>query len=364
LMRFIDEFRNADLSRRLSDRIKQVSALPASLMEFCGGHTVAIMRNGIRQLLPSSIDMLSGPGCPVCVTANSDVDKAIAAALMPNVTIATFGDMLRVPGSYSSLQKARSEGGDIRVVYSALDALRIARDHPERSVAFIGIGFETTAPTIAACILQAEKEGLRNFHVLCRLKLTPPAMKALLDLGETKVNGIICPGHVSSIIGAAPYETYARDYGVACVVAGFEPVDILQSIEMLVQQIESRTPRVEIAYKRGVRPGGNVRALELMHDVFEISSASWRGMGTIPGSGLNLRDKYERFDAEKVLGIKTAAPVETPGCRCGEVLRGVTRPPQCKLFRTACSPENPVGPCMVSSEGSCSAYYQYGGIDD
>jgi hydrogenase expression/formation protein HypD len=275
-MKFIDEFRDADLVRRLADKIAMISTRPARLMEFCGGHTVAIMRNGIRQLLPQHIEMLSGPGCPVCVTANSDIDKAIALASLPEVIITTFGDMLKVPGSYSSLQQARAAGGDIRIVYSTQDALQTARDNPQRPVIFLGVGFETTAPTIASAVLQAEKEIIGNFYVLCQLKLTPPAMRALLDLGETRLNGIICPGHVSAIIGTRPYEAYARDYGVACVVSGFEPVDILQAVEMLIQQVEDGIARVEIAYTRGVRPEGNIRALELMNNVFDTAGACWR----------------------------------------------------------------------------------------
>jgi hydrogenase expression/formation protein HypD len=363
-MRFIDEFRDAGLTRGLAQKIASISTKHARLMEFCGGHTVAIMRNGIRQLLPPSIEMLSGPGCPVCVTANQDIDRAIALAGIPNVTVTTFGDMLKVPGSYSSLQKARAVGGDIRIVYSTQDALQIARDNPSRSIAFIGIGFETTVPTIAASIIQAEKENLRNYHVLCHLKMTPPAMKALLDLGEIKLNGIICPGHVTAVIGTRPYESYARDYGIACVVAGFEPVDILQAVEMLVEQIEKGIPRVEIAYTRGVKPEGNIRALQLMSDVFDITSAAWRGIGTIPASGYKLKDKYARFDADKVFNIDTPPAKEAPGCRCGEVLRGVVMPPECKLFKIMCTPENPIGPCMVSSEGTCAAYYQYGDFNE
>lgn len=363
-MRFIDEFRDAGLTQRLAQKIVRISTKQAKLMEFCGGHTVAIMRNGIRQLLPPTVEMLSGPGCPVCVTANQDIDKAIALCGIPNVTVPTFGDMLKVPGSYSSLQKARAEGGDIRIVYSTQDALQIARDNPSREIAFLGIGFETTAPTIAASIVQAEKENLGNYHVLCHLKMTPPAMKALLDLGEIKLNGIICPGHVTSVIGTKPYELYARDYGIACVVAGFEPVDILQAVEMLIEQIEKGSPKVEIAYTRGVTPGGNARALTLMNDVFDVADAAWRGIGIIPASGYKIKDRLARFDADKVFDIQVPPPREAPGCRCGEVLRGVVKPPQCGLFRKLCTPENPIGPCMVSSEGTCSAYYQYGDFNE
>lgn len=363
-MRFIDEFRDAGLVRKLERRIALVSTKPAKLMEFCGGHTVAIMRNGVRQLLPSTIEMLSGPGCPVCVTANHDIDRAIALSELPNVTLTTFGDMLKVPGSYSNLQKTRAAGADIRIVYSTQDALQIARENPSRSIAFIGIGFETTAPGIAASIIQAAKEGLKNYHVLCLLKMTPPAMKALLDLGEVKLHGILCPGHVTAIIGTKPYESYARDYGMACVVAGFEPVDILQAVEMLVEQIEEGKPRVEIAYRRGVKPEGNLKALEIMDDAFEFADAAWRGIGHIPASGYKIREKYSRFDADSVFRIETPPPREAPGCRCGEVLRGVVKPPECKLFQIVCTPENPIGPCMVSSEGTCSAYHQYGDFNE
>jgi hydrogenase expression/formation protein HypD len=359
-MKFIDEYRDAGLGKKLVSRIEQLSTRPARLMEFCGGHTVAIMRNGIRQLLPPTVEMLSGPGCPVCVTANVDIDKAIALARLPNVIITTFGDMMRVPGSYSSLQQARAEQADIRIVYSTQDALQIARDNLKKPIIFIGIGFETTAPTIAASVLQAEEEGIENFYVLSLLKLCPPVMKSLLDLGEIRLDGIVCPGHVSVIIGSHPYEFIPRDYGVACVVSGFEPLDILLSVAMLVEQIESGKPRVEIAYRRGVKPEGNRRALEIMSEVFEVGGADWRGLGAVPASGLRLRKEYQRFDAERAFPITLEPVREAKGCICGDILRGVKIPTDCKLFGKACVPEYPVGPCMVSSEGACAAYYQYG----
>jgi hydrogenase expression/formation protein HypD len=359
-MKFIDEYRDVELGKKLVNRIKQLSTRPTRLMEFCGGHTVAIMRNGLRQLLPPTVEMLSGPGCPVCVTANADIDRAIALTCLPDIIITTFGDMMKVPGSYSSLQQARAGEADIRIVYSTQDALQIARDNPTQSVIFVGIGFETTAPTIAASILQAEKEGIKNFYVLCLLKLCPPIMKALLDLGELKLDGIVCPGHVSTIIGSRPYEFIPCDYGVACVVSGFEPLDILLSVEMLVEQIESGKPRVEIAYRRGVKPEGNKKALELMDSVFEVDSADWRGIGVVPASGLKIRKKYERFDAEQAFSVTLEPVREAKGCICGDILRGVKTPTDCKLFRKVCFPEHPVGPCMVSSEGACAAYYQYG----
>lgn len=359
-MKFIDEYRDVELAKKLVARIKRLSTKPARLMEFCGGHTVAIMRNGIRQLLPPTVEMLSGPGCPVCVTSNADIDKSIALAHLPHVTITTFGDMMKVPGSYSSLQKARAEGADIRIVYSTQDALQIARDNPKKSIIFIGIGFETTAPTIAASILQAQREGIQNFYVLCLLKLCPPIMKALLDLGELKLDGIVCPGHVSAIIGSHCYEFIPRDYGVACVISGFEPLDILLSVAMLLEQIESGKPQVEIAYRRGVKPEGNITALKLIDSIFEISSADWRGIGPVPASGLKLKKEYEHFDAELAFPITLQPVREAKGCICGDILRGIKTPTDCQLFRNVCFPEQPVGPCMVSSEGACAAYYQYG----
>jgi len=359
-VKFIDEYRNPELGKRLIDRIHHRSTKPIRLMEFCGGHTVAIFKHGIRQLLPKTIEMLSGPGCPICVTANIDLDKSIALAHLPNVIITTFGDMLRVPGSYSSLQLAKAEGSDIRIVYSVQDAVYIARDNPDKSVIFIGIGFETTAPTIAASILQAEQEGIDNYYVLPLHKLCPPIMKALLDLGEVRLNGIICPGHVSAIIGSYPYQFIPDDYGIACVVSGFEPLDILLSIDRLVNQIESGQYKVEIAYRRGVKPEGNKQATQLLNTAFEVGEANWRGIGVVPLSGLRLRKRYERFDAESSFDIDPVPSREAKGCLCGSVLRGVSTPLDCKLFRQACTPEQPVGPCMVSAEGSCATYYHYG----
>jgi hydrogenase expression/formation protein HypD len=362
-MKFVEEFRDPELAKRLLERIHARSRRPACLMEFCGGHTVAIFKHGLRQLLPSNIEMLSGPGCPVCVTAASDLDKAIALGGLSGVIVASFGDMVRVPGSRTSLQQARGEGADIRIVYSAQDALAIARDNPDRKVVFIGIGFETTAPTIAASILQAEKERIDNYFVLSLHKVCPPIMKAILDLGEVRLNGIICPGHVSAIIGSRPYRFLADDYGIACAVSGFEPLDILLAVDRLVEQIETGRPQVEIAYRRGVKPEGNHPALELMETVFEIGDAAWRGIGVVPDSGLCIRPEYYKYDAAENFDIEPGPAVEPAGCICGGILRGVATPPECQLFRTACTPEHPVGPCMVSSEGSCAAYYQYGEND-
>jgi hydrogenase expression/formation protein HypD len=362
-MKYVNEYRDPELAKKLLERIHRRSHKPIRLMEFCGGHTVAIFKHGLRQLLPPHIQMLSGPGCPVCVTASADLDKAIALGKLPGVIITSFGDMVRVPGSRSSLQQARSEGADVRIVYSAQDALTIARDNPAKSVVFIGIGFETTAPTIAASILQAEQEKLKNYYILSLHKVCPPIMKAILDLGEVKLDGIICPGHVSAIIGSRPYQFIADDYHIACAVSGFEPVDILLAVDRLVEQIESGRPQVEIAYRRGVKPEGNATALRLMETVFETGDANWRGIGNIPSSGLQIKKQYEKYDVETHFDIKTSPAREPKGCICGAVLRGVSTPQDCKLFRVTCTPERPVGPCMVSNEGSCAAYYQYGDSD-
>ena len=369
-MKFIDEYQDSELAKKLAQKIAKRSTKPISLMEFCGGHTHAIMRYGIRQLMPKTVEMKSGPGCPVCVTAATDLNEAIALAHLPGVIITTFGDMIRVPGSYSSLQQAKAEGADVRVVYSAMDAVEIARNNSDKSVIFIGIGFETTAPTIAASILKAQRERVKNFYVLSLLKLTPPVMKALLDSGELKLDGIVCPGHVSVVIGSYPYEFIPREYNIACAISGFEPLDILLCVDMLVEQIENGQPRVEIAYPRGVKPQGNRKALELMAQVFEIDGADWRGIGNVPRSGLKLGKEYQDFDADKAFsGLLNLAHndqvVEEPkGCRCGDILRGMATPTECKLFGKVCTPEKPVGPCMVSNEGACAAYYQYGGSEN
>jgi hydrogenase expression/formation protein HypD len=360
-MKHVQEYRNPELAKKLLERIHKHSRKPARLMEFCGGHTNAIFRHGLRQLLPHNIEMLSGPGCPVCVTAAADLDRAIALGRLPGVIIASFGDMIRVPGSRASLQQAKADGTDVRIVYSAQDALTIARDNPDKSVVFIGIGFETTAPTVAASILQAERENIKNYFVLSLHKVCPPIMKAILDLGEVRLDGIICPGHVSTIIGTRPYEFLATDYGIACAVAGFEPLDILLAVDRLVEQIESGQPQVENPYRRGVRPEGNPAALKLMDTVFEIGDADWRGIGKVPASGLRFRAGYAGFNAEENFNFDAGPTREPKGCICGAILRGVSTPLECKLFRVTCTPESPVGPCMVSSEGSCAAYYQYEG---
>ncbi len=359
-MKFVDEFRRSDLAKGIVHRISQRSKTDVRFMEFCGGHTVSIFRYGIRQLLPPNIEMVSGPGCPVCVTSNSDIDKCIAFSQLPGVIVATFGDMLKVPGSRSSLQQAKAEGADVRMVYSALDALNMARQEPDRPVIFLGIGFETTAPTIAASILQAQEQKIKNYYVFSMHKITSPVVKAILDSGEVKLSGIVCPGHVSVITGSQAWEFVARDYGIPCVVSGFEPLDILQCVSMLVDQVECGCSKVEIAYSRGVCREGNIEAQKLMRRLFQPSPAEWRGIGVVMGSGLKLREEYARFDAERVFQIEPGESYEPEGCICGEVLRGVRTPHDCALFGGVCTPQSPVGPCMVSSEGTCAAYFRYG----
>jgi len=362
-MKYIDEFRDPQLARKLLADIQAHSKQRVRFMEFCGGHTHAIFRHGLRQMLPPTVELRSGPGCPVCVTASTDLDRAIAMAKNPGVIMATFGDMLKVPGSYGSLQTARAEGADVRVVYSTLDALQIARDHPKQAVIFLGVGFETTAPTIAASILEAEAGGLDNFYVLSLHKLTPPATRAILDAGEVRLAGIIGPGHVTTVIGSRAWEFLPRDYGVPCAVAGFEPLDILRAVAAMVEMVESGQPGVVNAYSRGVRPEGNRTALGIMRRVFEVGEAEWRGLGRVPASGLALRPEYARFDAALAFPVDPGPTREPAGCRCGDVLRGVVEPPDCPLFRRTCTPAQPVGPCMVSAEGACAAWYRYGEAD-
>ncbi len=360
-MKYLDEYRDPKLAQGLLDglRRRDYGGRTLRFMEICGTHTVAFFRLGLRHLLPASLQLISGPGCPVCVTANQDIDRAIWLAQQPNVLVATFGDLLRVPGSRSSLLMERSRGADVRMVYASFDALQMARDNPQKEIVFLGIGFETTAPTVAAAILQASREGLHNFSVFSSHKLLPPAMRALLDGEGLNLDGFLCPGHVSTIIGAAAYEEVVARYGIPCVVTGFEALDLLQGIHLLVDQALSRVPRVLNPYTRGVSWEGNRAAQKLLREIFEPADTVWRGLGLIPESGLRIRKDWERFDAMRRFDMPPLESREHPGCRCGEVLRGVMTPPQCGLFRKACSPETPLGPCMVSSEGTCGAYYRY-----
>jgi hydrogenase expression/formation protein HypD len=359
-MKFIDEFRDPALARKLLSRIESRSRRPIQLMEFCGGHTHAIMRYGLRSLLPPTVDLRSGPGCPVCVTANADLDRAIALSQVPDLILTTFGDMIRVPGSRESLQDAKAGGADVRIVYSTLDALKIARKHPTRPVVFLGVGFETTAPTVAAAILQAQAEGLGNFSVLSLHKLTPPATRAILDSGKIALDGIIGPGHVTTIIGASAWEFLPSEYNMPVAVAGFEPLDILRAVADLVDMIEDERPGVSNSYTRSVSQQGNPTALNVMDRAFEDSAAEWRGLGSVPASGLSIRPELAQFDAAHIYEIDPGPTKEHRGCLCGDVLRGTVTPPECPLFGRICTPVRPIGPCMVSAEGACAAYHQFG----
>lgn len=352
-------FRDPQVAGGLIEAIHETATRPMVLMEVCGTHTVAIAKNGLRDILPESIKLLSGPGCPVCVTSNADIDTAIEFARQPGVIVATFGDMMKVPGSRSSLSREKADGRDVRIVYSPLDALALADREPEKQIVFIGVGFETTVPLIAAAIKRAAEAGLDNFSVYSAHKTVPAALGALVNDPEVAVEGLILPGHVSSIIGLEPYRFLAEEYSVPSVITGFEPVDVLQGVWMLAKQLTEGRADVEIAYTRGVPEQGNPTALALIEEVFEPADAEWRGIGVIPGTGLVIREDFERFDALKRVPVTPEPPKETPGCQCGEVLRGVTLPYECRLFARACTPEHPVGPCMVSSEGSCAAYYRY-----
>lgn len=337
----------------------QSETIEAALMEVCGTHTMAIAKSGIRNLLPANIRLLSGPGCPVCVTAQGDIDALITLVKNPEVILVTFGDMIRVPGTSSSLQEERSRGADIRIAYSPMDALGIARSNPHKEVVFLGIGFETTTPGVGVTIEIAAQEKIDNFSVLSFHKLVPPALEALFSDTGIRVDGLLCPGHVSVVIGAKPYINLAEKYQKPCVITGFETVDILEGIFMLLQQIKKSEAKVETQYKRVVKEEGNKVAQDTISRVFKPVDARWRGLGLIPGSGLELSDDYVQFDARKRFGVPEIEDKPIKGCACGEVLMGKITPHECALFGRACTPLKPVGPCMVSHEGACAAYYRY-----
>lgn len=355
----LNKFKDPELARGLIASIKKWAPEHATLMEVCGTHTVAIARNGLRGMMPEGTRLASGPGCPVCVTSNKDIDTVIALSRVPGVTITTFGDMTRVPGSTSSLLKEQAEGRNIRIVYSPLDALRYAQQHLDEQVVFVGVGFETTTPLVAMAIKRAKALGLSNFSVFVAHKNMPGALEVIVSDPKLEVDALILPGHVSTIIGAAPYEFLAKKYGIPGVITGFEPVDVLQGIAMLMRQLHEGRAEIEIAYSRGVMPEGNPVALAAINEVFKTVDATWRGLGVIPGSGYAIRDEFAEFDAFRRFEPEVEPTQEPKGCRCGDVLRGMMTPAECPLFRKVCTPENPVGPCMVSSEGSCAAYFRY-----
>lgn len=357
-MKYIDEYRDRELVLKLIDQINKASTKPVTLMEVCGGHTMAIQKFGIPSLLPENIKLVSGPGCPVCVSSRKYIDQSVAYAKLPNVIITTYGDLIRIPGSSSTLDEEKAKGADVRIIYSVLDALKIAKDNPKKKIIFLGIGFETTAPSSAVGIINAHKQGITNFFLFSSHKVMPPAMTAIIDEG-VKIDGYIAPGHVSTITGSGIYKDIADIYKLGCVISGFEPVDLLQSILMLIRQFEKGEPKVEIEYSRVVKPEGNLKAQQMLDEVFELKDDWWRGLGILPKSGLKIRDLYKKYDAEFMIPVEVEATREDKGCLCGEILKGLKNPKDCKLFGKGCTPSDPVGACMVSHEGACNAYYRF-----
>jgi len=357
-MKYISEYRDRIWMNTLAGQIASCRDMEVTFMEVCGTHTAAISRFGIKTLLPAGIRLISGPGCPVCVTPVGFIDHAVGLARQQQTIITTFGDLLRVPGSTTSLEKVRAEGADVRMVYSVMEALELAHRYPDRQVIFLAIGFETTAPATAAGILCATQEKPGNFFILSAHKVMPPALEMLATEGVS-IDGYLCPGHVSVITGEEIYRTIPEKYGLGCVIAGFEPADILLAILMLLRQVSEGNPRVENAYKRAVKPQGNPRALAMMNRVFEPVDTTWRGLGMVKNSGLELREEFASLDAARMIGIDLEPSREPRGCICGDILKGISKPADCNLFSKVCCPENPVGACMVSSEGSCQAAYRY-----
>lgn len=358
-----DEFSDSKRTQILAEKIKDTAKgikEEITLMEVCGTHTVAIFKSGIKSILPDNVNLISGPGCPVCVTPNEYLDRAIAFSRLDDVILITFGDLMRVPGSSSSLEKEKVKGEDIRMVYSTLDALKIAQENPEKRIVFLGVGFETTAPTVASAIREAKDKKIRNFFVLPAHKLIPPAMRFLAQSKDLSVNGFLCPGHVSTIIGTKPYEFLANEFSIPCVIAGFEPLDLFQSIYILLNQVKNKNSEIYNQYFRAVKKNGNPVALKLTDSVFKKEGSTWRGMGIIPESGLKIRDEYQEFNAQERMAVQVEKSREPKGCLCGLVIMGKRVPLSCPLFAKKCTPQSPVGPCMVSSEGSCQAYFKYG----
>lgn len=367
-MKYVSEFRDPELGQRLIAKIEQqLQALsrsaerPLKIMEVCGGHTHAIFKFGIEGMLPDSIELVHGPGCPVCVLPVGRVDDAVAIAEDPRVIFATFGDAMRVPGSKHSLLQAKASGADVRTVYSPVDALALARENPDRKVVFFGLGFETTVPAVALTVLQAEAESVDNFFVFSNHITIVPTIKAILDAPDLELDGFLGPGHVTMVIGVEPYKFVSEHYRKPMVISGFEPIDVLQSLEMLLQQLIDERCEVENQYRRLVSDAGNEAALSAMNEVFELRDFfEWRGLGSIERSGLTFRDRFSRFDAEQHFTVPALSVADPKACQCGDVLKGAIKPWQCKVFGTACTPETPIGSCMVSSEGACAAYYNYG----
>lgn len=361
-MKYVKEFRNPQLVKNMINKLA-LNKKEITIMEVCGTHTMSIFKSGIRQLLPDNIKLISGPGCPVCVTSQGYIDTAIELAQKEDVIITTFGDMLKVPGNKSSLQQEKALGRDIRMVYSPLDALKIARENPQKEVVFLGVGFETTAPAIALSVEIAARENINNYSVLQSIKTMPNAMRQLVLDEEIKVDGFLCPGHVSTVIGAKPYEFLAKEFKVPAVIAGFEAADILMALDSLIEMVENNSYQVHNQYTRLVKYEGNEKALSAINNVFEITDSNWRGLGKISETGLRLKEKFHSFDTEIKLNIKMLDDKPKKGCICGEILKGKKNPLECKLFSKGCNPLNPVGACMVSEEGTCAAYYKYRSIN-
>jgi hydrogenase expression/formation protein HypD len=362
-MKFVDEYRDSTLVKPLVEKLQNAVTRPTRIMEVCGTHTMAIFRNGIRTILPDGLDIVSGPGCPVCVTSASHMDAFIHLAEIPEVRVAIFGDLFRVPGTNGSLANASSRGAKVDIVYSPMDALDLARQNPKELVVFLGVGFETTTPAIAATILAAQRENIENFCVFSTHKVIPGPLGALMQDPDLQINGLLCPGHVSAIIGASAYQPFVDNYGLACVVAGFEPADLLNGLILLARQVSEQSPRVDNIYPRVVSWEPNRRAEAMVTEIFEPVDMEWRGLGTIEQSGLAIRSKYHQFDAEARLEIELPDVGEATGCLCGQILKGQTIPPECPLFDRRCTPASPIGPCMVSSEGTCAAFHKYGRDD-
>ena len=358
-MKYIDEYRDGRIARALASQLAERCTRPWVLMEICGGQTHTIMRYGLEELLPRGVELVHGPGCPVCVTPLETIDKALALAEMPEVTLVSYGDMLRVPGSHADLFRAKAKGADVRIAYSPTEAVRLARTMPERKVVFLAIGFETTAPANAMAAWIAKREGLKNFSLLVSHVLVPPAIRALMASAENRVQGFIAPGHVCTVMGYGEYEALARDFRIPIVVGGFEPVDLLEAVLMLVKQLEAGEARVENQYVRSVSYEGNQHAREVVREVFEVADQKWRGIGMIPQSGLRLQAEYAEYDANLVFELAPITADEPAECISAQVLQGLRKPTDCPAFGMRCTPENPLGAPMVSSEGACAAYYHY-----
>jgi hydrogenase expression/formation protein HypD len=363
-VKYIDEYRDRQLVDALRGELHTIVDHPVRIMEVCGTHTMSIFRHGIRAMLPENVQLVSGPGCPVCVTPSGVIDAFVELAMQSEVTVATFGDMIRVPGEKGSLAQARATGARVEIVYSPMDALAHALKNPETLVVFVSVGFETTTPTIAATILEAKRRGCDNFCIFPANKIMPPPLEALLKDPALQLDGLLCPGHVSIITGSDMYAFLAEEYGLACAVAGFEPTDILQAVLALVKQVQAGKPRVDNCYGRVVTKEGNLKAREIVAQVFEPVDSDWRGLGMIAKSGLGLRKEFAAFDITKQLNITIAPSKEPKGCRCGEILKGICQPTDCPLFGKRCTPGSPVGPCMVSSEGTCAAWHRYGSLEE